>query len=66
VIGLIPFEAFSAHFPDTHRRTVERMALRGDFPPFVRMTPGGPAMWNQVAVDRWLLDKLAPLMGDDD
>ena len=61
MMDLITYEDFARHFPGTHRRTIERMSLAGRFPPMVRMTPGGPPLWNRGAVDGWLLEKLAPL-----
>jgi hypothetical protein len=66
MVNLIGFEAFASYFPNIHPRTVERMALRGAFPKFIRMSPGTPALWDQAAVDKWLLAKLAPLTEGDD
>ncbi len=58
---LIPFAAFAARLPMVRRRTVERMVARGQFPPFVRLTPYAEPLWDRAAVEAWIASKLSGL-----
>jgi len=58
---LIPFSAFAAQLPDVRRRTIERMSFRGQFPPFVRLTPYAEPLWDRAAVTAWITAKLSQL-----
>ena len=58
---LIPFSEFEVRLPGVSRRTLERLALEGSFPRFVRLTARGEPLWDATAIERWLADKLAAI-----
>jgi predicted DNA-binding transcriptional regulator AlpA len=58
---LIGFRDFADRLPDVRRRTIERMAARRQFPPYVRLTPYAEPLWDRAAVEAWIKSKLSQL-----
>jgi len=61
-VELVTFDYFAAKLPNSSSRNVEHLSRKGDFPPFVRLSPRGPAHWPRTLVEAWFEKLLAPVL----
>jgi len=64
-VTLVEFADFAHRLGGgTCSRNVEHLSRKGRFPPGTRLSPRGPYLYSQEAVEAWFTDVLAPVLAN--